>query len=104
MALKLVPRKLASLGARLGIGDAACAAEDGPVEGEDSRSLDELGSGKSKWVSHGLRSQLAIGVLLADLHDPGSAPGRGEISALSHTCEGTATGPRWRASITDGDK
>jgi hypothetical protein len=46
MPLKLVPRKLACLGARLGISDAACAAEDGPVEGEDPCSLDELGSGQ----------------------------------------------------------
>jgi hypothetical protein len=59
MPLKLVPRKLACLGARLGIGDVARAAEDGPVEGEDFCPLDELGSGKSKCVSHGLRSQLS---------------------------------------------
>ena len=42
MPFKLVPRKLARLGASLGVRDAACAAEDGPVEGEDPCPLDKL--------------------------------------------------------------
>ena len=39
---KLVPRKLARLGASRWVRDAACAAEDGPVEGEDPCPLDKL--------------------------------------------------------------
>lgn len=42
MSLNLVPRKLARLGASLRVCDAARAAEDGPVEGENPCSLDEL--------------------------------------------------------------
>ena len=44
MPLDLVAHKLARLGAGLGVDDSARAAEDGPVEGEDPCSLDELGN------------------------------------------------------------
>ena len=40
---KLVPRKLARLGASLGVCNPARAPDDGPVEGQYPCSLDELG-------------------------------------------------------------
>lgn len=42
MALELGTRKAARLGARGGVVDGTCAAQDGTVEGEDSCTLEEL--------------------------------------------------------------
>jgi len=42
MALKLVAREPAALGARLIVGDAGGAAQDRPVERESARALEEL--------------------------------------------------------------
>lgn len=42
MALELGPREAACLGARDGVVDVSCAAQDGAIEGEGAHALEEL--------------------------------------------------------------
>jgi len=92
MPFNLVPHKLARLSAGFGVRDTERGAEDGPVEGENSCALDELG----------MLSQMS-GLMSCrgpHLHAQGSGPGRVETCALpSHMCERIATEPQGRASI-----
>jgi hypothetical protein len=92
MPLKLVPHKLASLGAGFGVCDVACAPEYGPVKGERACSLDKL--------RLQVRNRFGVDVFRGHPHAPGSALGQFEISGRSRMSEGTATGPEENASIT----
>lgn len=90
--LKLVARKLAGLGTGRRIGDAARAAEDRAVEGQDSGSLDELGRVKTSAQRDMHHS--------GDLHAPSLESPLGESVTLSHMCEaGAGSRPEGGASM-----